>query len=152
MKPESIFRNHYRNSLMEAFPEIFLEPIQQVAIRGTADYVGALYGRCLWHELKTDDGVEHPLQEAKRVFATKAGAFGAIVRPSTLPDMIAAMKELEAEAKRGTEALARILELELEELQKFRLRAYFSAGSEYVKELERVLLHAWAATRGTLRV
>ena len=92
-QPETLFKERVLARL-DAIPNLWVEKIQQVSIRGTPDLLICYRGMFVAWELKTDSGVADALQEYKLGKIEKAGGIARIVRPSNLEQSIRELLDL----------------------------------------------------------
>lgn len=92
-KPETRFKLKVR-PLLEAIPHSCWEKIQQVAIRGTPDFIGCVNGKCVVIELKVGQNTVDLLQEYKLAKWNKAGAYSCEMHPGNYKVIIELLKEL----------------------------------------------------------
>lgn len=80
-KPETKFKEKVRSAL-ETLPNTWCEKIQQVAIRGTPDFLCCVNGSFVALELKKDDKQElDALQKYKLAQIENAGGLGLKITP-----------------------------------------------------------------------
>ena len=80
-KPETVFKERVARDLKK-IPGIWFEKIQQVAIRGTPDYLICLAGKFIALELKASEkDLPDPLQRHKLMEILRAGGVALVAWP-----------------------------------------------------------------------
>lgn len=97
-KKETVFKEKVAGAL-ETLPNTFYEKIQQVAKRGTPDFLCCIAGRFVAIELKTDTGIPDALQEYKLKRIAGAGGVGIIMTPMNFSATFDALLELAHEGE-----------------------------------------------------
>jgi len=86
-KPETAFKEWFVARL-ETIPKIWVEKIQQVAIRGTPDLIVCLRGIFIAIELKIGDEEPDDLQAYKLNAIKRAGGVTYVVRPTNAEEVL----------------------------------------------------------------
>lgn len=93
MQRETKFKNQAKREL-DKLPLSFFIKTQMVALRGVPDFIGCVRGRLVAIELKTETGRVDRLQQWTLQKFADAGAFTAVVRPSTLNETIEQLRRI----------------------------------------------------------
>jgi hypothetical protein len=85
-KAETNFRKKVRKDLdnlcVLTNGKLWYEPIQQKSIKGSPDYVLCASGNFIGLELKTEDGIISPIQDAKMKCILEANGLALVADPS----------------------------------------------------------------------
>jgi len=93
-KPETLFKEKVKSALA-TLPHSWFEKIQQVAIRGTPDFVGVIRSRFIAIELKKSLKEEpDPLQNYKLGEIAEAGGMSFVMAPENFQDTFNYLLEL----------------------------------------------------------
>jgi hypothetical protein len=80
-KPETKFRHNQVLPFLRTLKNTWYEPIQQVAVIGSPDFILCIYGLFVALELKSDVGKVSPLQRHKLKMVEKAQGIAIVACP-----------------------------------------------------------------------
>lgn len=110
-KRETLFREHVR-SFLKTLPNTWFTAVQQIALRGTPDFIICCNGLFLAAELKKNEGAKvHPLQTHNINLIKEANGFACLLYPENFEDFKTLLQDLSS--KRFANPIVSALSLSL---------------------------------------
>ena len=82
MKPETAFRKNRVIPFLKTLRNTYFEPIQQISISGSPDFMLCVNGHFVALELKASDQKPRPLQEKRLSDVVRAGGLALVADPN----------------------------------------------------------------------